>query len=258
MAVTDIRIPIIVTTVMIVLFIGLVVLLLILSHNRRIRHRAVLAEVKLARDREVMKAEREAQQQTLRDVGRELHDNLGQLLTVAQMGLDGMMTDPAKEHRMEEVMHAVELAIEEVRRMGRALNSDMWLHRSFSEALGAECERIERAGLAHMHLLVEEEPPRLLPDAKTILYRVFQEVVNNALKHAHANTIEVALLHGEPFRFSISDNGKGFDLASFTTGNGLGNIRHRCELIGFDAELASLPGEGTRWLFTQRPEPHAA
>ena len=255
---TDIRPTIIVGTALIVLFIGLVVVLLVLNHNRRIRHRAELAEFKLAHDREVLQAEREAQQQTLQEVGRELHDNIGQLLTVAQMGLYQLTQGPLANERMAEVMHTLDLSVDEVRRMGRALNSDAWAQRSFSEAVSAECERIERAGLARMHLLVEGEPTRLTPDAKTILFRIFQEAVNNALKHADADTIEVSITGVGPFQLTIMDNGKGFHADRAKAGSGQVNIRRRCELIGFAAELSTAPGAGTIWHFTQHTDPHAA
>ena len=254
----DLTALILIGTVLTMFLVGLAILLLVRNHNRRIRHRAEMAEFKLARDREVMKAEREAQKQTLRDVGRELHDNLGQLLTLAQIGLDNVMAGPVSDPRMMDVMHTVELSIDEVRRMGRTLNGDLWTDRSFGEALAVECERIERVGLARVHLLVEEEPPHLPPDTKTVLYRIFQEVMNNALKHAQADTIEVALLHGDTYRLTITDNGKGFDPASATAGSGLVNIRHRCALIGFDAELTTAPWKGTRWHFTQRTGTDAA
>lgn len=249
---------ILISTVLTVFLVGLAILLLVRNHNRRIRHRAEMAEFRLAMDREVMKAEREAQQQTLRDVGRELHDNLGQLLTLARMGLDNLMTGPVTDPRMMDVMLTLELSIEEVRRMGRTLSGDLWTDRTFGEALAVECERIERTGLARMLLLVEEERPNLPPDTKTILYRVFQEVVNNALKHAQADTIQVALLHGDTYRLTITDNGKGFDPSGIKGGSGLVNIRHRCDLIGFDAELATAPWQGTRWHFTQRNGTDAA
>lgn len=242
---------IIVVTLTIALFIGLVVLLIILNQQRRTKHRAELAEVKLNHDREVMDAEREAQRQTLQEVGRELHDNLGQLLTVVQMGLYAELEE-GKQKRVQEAVNTLEVSIEEVRRMGRSLNSDMWEQRGITEAITAEAERIERMGLAKVHLLVQGEPPDLSPDAKTILFRVFQEIVNNALKHAGADSIEVSLTDGATPALTITDNGRGFDQDTAKTGSGTVNIRRRCEMIGFVAELHTAPGQGTTWRITRR------
>ena len=247
-----IMMTVIVVTLTIALFIGLVVVLLILNQQRRTKHRAELAEVKLNHDREVMDAEREAQRQTLQEVGRELHDNLGQLLTVVQMGLYAELEE-GKHKRVQEAVNTLEVSIEEVRRMGRSLNSDMWENRSFTEAVTAEAERIERMGLAKVHLQLTGEPPDLTPDAKTILFRVFQEVVNNALKHARADTIDVSLQDGGTPALTITDNGTGFSEEAMKAGSGTVNIRRRCEMIGFRAELHTAPGQGTTWRITRNP-----
>ena len=106
-------------------------------------------------------------------------------------------------------------------------------------------------GLAKVHLQLQGEPPDLKPDAKTILFRVFQEVVNNALKHARADTIEVSLHDGEHPTLTITDNGTGFTEEAIKTGSGTVNIRRRCEMIGFRAELSTAPGQGTTWRITR-------
>ncbi len=247
----DIATAALLATLVLLLFTGIAVLLLITIHTRRTKHRAHLAELRLTHDREVMDAEREAQRQTLQEVGRELHDNLGQLLTVVQMGLYAELEDDGKKQRIHEAVNTLELSIEEVRRMGRSLNSDMWEQRSITEAITAEAERIERMGLAKVHLLVKGEPPDLSPDAKTILFRVFQEVVNNALKHAGADRIDVSLTDGATPTLTITDNGRGFDPEKAKTGSGTVNIRRRCEMIGFVAELHTAPGQGTTWRITR-------
>ena len=247
----DIATAAILATLVLLLFTGLAVLMIVTVHTRRTRHRAELAEIKLTHDREVMDAEREAQRQTLQEVGRELHDNLGQLLTVVQMGLYAELEDDGKKQRVHEAVNTLEVSIEEVRRMGRSLNSDMWESRTFTEAITSEAERIERMGLARVHLQLQGEPPDLKPDAKTILFRVFQEVVNNALKHARADTIEVSLHDGEHPTLTITDNGTGFTEDAIKTGSGTVNIRRRCEMIGFRAELSTAPGQGTTWRITR-------
>ena len=249
----ELLVVVVVVTLVIAFFIGLMVLLLVINANRRIRHRAELAEVKLNHDREVMDAEREAQRQTLQEVGRELHDNLGQLLTVVQMGLYAELEDDGKKQRIHEAVNTLEVSIEEVRRMGRSLNSDMWENRSFTEAVTTEAERIERTSLPPANLSLTGEPPDLSPDAKTILFRVFQEVVNNALKHARADTIDVSLQDGGTPALTITDNGTGFSEEAMKAGSGTVNIRRRCEMIGFRAELHTAPGQGTTWRITRNP-----
>lgn len=76
------------TTALILVIGGVVVVLVVMNNTRRIRHRAELAEMQQQQGRAVREAERETTRQTLQELGRELHDNVGQLLAVAQMGLN--------------------------------------------------------------------------------------------------------------------------------------------------------------------------
>ena len=134
---------VLVGTAFILSMIGIVGFLMVVNTNRRHRHRAELAEADLRRESEVMQAEREATEQTLNEIGRELHDSVGQLLTVAQMGFLNRL-DPAllEEAPVATAMGALDEGIEEVRRLGRSLNSDLWQERDLVDALEAEAVRI--------------------------------------------------------------------------------------------------------------------
>ncbi|MBK6753752.1 MAG: hypothetical protein IPG69_09170 [Flavobacteriales bacterium] len=246
---------------MILVFIGAIViticlfagLLLVLNNNRRIRHRAELAELRMQRDQEVITAEREATQQTLGEVGRELHDNVGQLLTVAQMGLSDVLESGSTDERLRASFSALENGIEEVRRLGRSLNSDMWQQRTIVDAVSLEASRVERTGRVRAHVRIIGEGVALSPDTQTVLFRVFQEIVSNALKHARADTIEIMVDAGPPLVLRVQDNGQGFMETGQAAGSGLANIRRRCALIGFSAELNTAPGAGCIWTVQQLP-----
>lgn len=128
--------PVVVATLLLLFMCGFVVLLLVMNNTRRIRHRAQLAEMRQQLDRAVMDAGRESMYHTLQEIGRELHDNVGQLLSVAQLGLnttiDSGMVGPA----LTTARDALEQGTEEVRRMGHDLNVDLWHQRSLVEAIG--------------------------------------------------------------------------------------------------------------------------
>lgn len=249
----DVFVTIVVTCITLLVVMGLVTALLLLNNSRRIRHRAEVAELKQQHDREVMQAEREAVNHTLRDIGRELHDNVGQLLTVAQMGVNTVMDD-RPDGRLDAARDALDQGVEEVRRLGHSLNSDLWRHRSLVDAIGSEAERLERVGRIHAYVEVQGPLPQLSPDSSTVLFRVFQEVVNNALKHSGADVIHIVLDgRGGPL-LTVADNGAGFD-AERTVGNGgLVNIRKRCALIGYEAACSSTPGQGCTWRIQQLNE----
>ncbi len=249
---TDLEWMVIIGTLVLASFMGFVVLLMVMNTNRRIRHRAELAELRMQRDQEVMSAEREATRQTLHEVGRELHDNVAQLLTVAQLGLNNALDGAPPDPRLNASREALDQGIEEVRRLGHDLNTDMWQRRSLADAISATAERIERVGRLRAHVLVRGELPVLPGDTATILFRVFQEVVQNAVKHSGADTLSITLDVGPPLALTVSDNGRGFNVANTAGNNGLLNIRRRCALIGFSAECTSAPGTGCTWIFEQQ------
>lgn len=244
----QIMVTVVVTTVLFLIIVGLVIGLMFINAQRRHRFRTELVEADLRREAEVMQAEREATEQTLNEMGRELHDSVGQLLTVAQLGLldrldHGLQDDPS----VATALGALGEGISEVRRLGRSLNSDLWQGRSLVEALEVELVRIQRLGLMEVRLDVRDDPADPRADKKTILFRTFQEVMNNALKHSGARTIVIGVSGRTLPTLRIMDDGKGFDPAAVASGGGLMNIRRRCELIGYAARLDAGPGRGCTW-----------
>ncbi|MBL7943196.1 MAG: ATP-binding protein [Flavobacteriales bacterium] len=87
---------------------------------------------------------------------------------------------------------------------------------------------------------------RLSPEQRKNLYMVLKESVNNARKHAGASVIEVRFfMQGTQLVMTVSDNGRGFNPATPTSGNGLQNIRKRAEELSASLEIVSQPGKGT-------------
>jgi two-component system NarL family sensor kinase len=248
-------VAVVVSTLLLLALLGVSVLLLVIVHNRRTRHRAELAELHLQREQEVIRAEREATEHTMGDIGRELHDNVGQLLTLGQMGIAAVIDQGGADPRLHASMATIDEGIEEVRRLGRSLNSDTWQHRTLEDAISTEASRIERIAQVRVHLRRQGDTAVLKPEAKTILYRAFQEITSNALRHAKADRIDIGLDAGPPFHVTIKDNGRGFS-ATDGTGSGLANVRRRCALIGFTANMESTPGNGCTWTITENT-PHA-
>ncbi len=241
-------------TLVVLFFIGLSILLLVTVHTRRIRHRAELAEAQRLRDQEVMRAEREATQQTLREVGKELHDNVAQLLSVAQLGIGNVLHTAEPDARLAAALDALDRGVEEVRRLGHDLNSDRWQHRSLVDAISAEAERLERVGRLHAHVTVEGAHPPLPAGTSIVLFRAFQEVVNNALKHSGADTLHFTVAGAPLPTITIRDNGRGFDTAAHQSPGGLNGVKHRCALVDYTATCTSAPGQGCTWTFTPRTD----
>ena len=127
---------VLITTVLLLVMFALMGVLMVVNTSRRHRHRAELAELHLRRDQELRQAEREATGHTLSEMGRELHDNVGQLLTVAKVGLLDNLDPGMQQHpRINASLEALDQGLQEVRRLGRSLNQDHWQQRELIEAL---------------------------------------------------------------------------------------------------------------------------
>jgi two-component system NarL family sensor kinase len=224
--------------------------LLVVNANRRVKHNLELEAAQRKLKGEVVRAEREATRQTMHHVGMELHDNVGQLLSVAQAGLR-MAVEESQPHRIPAAQEALAMAMEELRGLSRGLRSDHWSNRTLAEAMVDEAARLERVVRVGAKVKVEGEPRELDADTSTILYRIFQEVVNNALKHSRADAIAISLHYGPPLTLQVADRGEGFDQGTTKPNGGFHTLRHRCELINFTAHCASTPGHGCTWTFTE-------
>jgi len=251
---TDLALTLVLSTLALLFLLGGIVLLLVLVHNRRMLHRAELAEAARDREHAVIAAEREATQHTLQELGRELHDNLGQLLAVANLGLSSFRSQAPPDQQLSLAQDALVQAMDETRRLGHDLNSDLWQHRSLVDVISAEAERLERVARVRVLLLVNGTIPTLPADTNTILFRVFQVIITNALKHSGASQLEIELSAEPSFTIRIADNGKGFDKERTEVHAGLLNIHKRCALIGFAATCTTAPGGGCTWHLRSLPE----
>lgn len=244
----DLALTIIVTTLTILLFIGLVVLLLVVNQQRRTKHRAELAEVQVRHAQEVRAVEKEVMNATLMEVGHDLHDNIGQLLTVVRMGLVQLAKSAPDNPRAPQVKETLDNTIVEVRRLSKTLMADRWNELSLIEVVREECERVQRNGPVQVLFTTTGHEPLVSPDQKLVLFRIFQEALNNALKHAGTKRIVVQLSDGDGVHLVVHDDGGGFDVQgrmAGSTGQGLRNMMHRAELIGYHCQVSSHIGAGT-------------
>lgn len=244
----DLYWTIIVSTTVLLGLIAFVVLLVVLNNARRIRHRAEMAEAERLRRDQVASAERETTRHILREIGRELHDNVGQLLAVAQLGVNNELDEQGSNARLAAARDALEQGMEEVRRVGHHLNTDLWQHRSLADAISAEAERIERVSRLRVELQVRQPLPFVPPDTSTVLFRIFQLLVTNAVKHSGSPVLHILLEPaGSGLHLQVRDEGRGFNARGSSPGAGIHTIHQRCVLIGYEAHCESTPGNGCTW-----------
>ncbi|WP_229365663.1 sensor histidine kinase [Fibrisoma montanum] len=219
-------------------------------------HQQQLISLREAYERELLKTQIEIQNQTLEQVGRELHDHIGQLLSVAMLhlnGLDEELEQSEHRHAIQQTINVVRTTIQDVRALSKTLDSDTVRRFGLRQSLELELERIERTGRFRTYLHVTGTPYSLGEEAETILFRIAQESLNNAIKHSGGHAIMVTTSYqSDQFKLSITDDGKGFDVDEVSTrkadiaGSGLRNLQQRAHLLGGTCTISSEPGQETR------------
>lgn len=202
----------------------------------------------------------EIQESERRRIATDLHDVLGQSLTVIKLMLDESVlllaaneTSGAAES-LQRMKLKVKDAFEELRRVSMdlrpAIIDDLGVLATLSwffRELEIACRSIK----VEKHFSIQEDS--IPAPLKIIIFRIIQEATNNIVKHAHASSIRVTLKKaGGAIHLSISDNGNGFDPAAagksrpFGKGLGLLSMKERAELSGGTYVMESRAGQGTR------------
>jgi len=230
---------------------GLILLLLIYNQRRK-KHMEEKEQMKVIFEAELIKTQMEIQEQTLQTIGTDLHDNIGQLLSLTSLTLNSIELDNPDKAR-QKIDAAIELnlkSIKEMRQLGKLLHGEQLLKLGLEEAIRSEVGWIKKSGrFAIVFNVCGDRPPVNNIDKDLILFRITQEILNNIIKHSGAGEITIKLDYPENgIRLQVIDNGEGFEIDQLPEeqkGMGLKNIQKRAEIVGGTIFIQSKPGEGT-------------
>ena len=185
----------------------------------------------------------------------ELHDSLGQKLTAAKLTLGALLRnsniDDAQKEALIESKTIIEESINEVREISQNLTPSVLEDYGLIAALKRMKDQLSEKEGVDILLILKGAYPGLSMPVETVLYRIAQEALNNALKHAEASEIKITLTTSqEGLSLSISDNGKGFNIKDkmLRNGHGLNNIEDRCSAIKGHCSIDSQINKGTKIL----------
>jgi len=211
-----------VTILGVVFIFFLIAALVALRNKQNKRQRRILKE---------MVAERE---RTMYTISTDIHDNVNQELNLARMTLR-VVERTAKSVSagyLEEMGIMLDNVIAELRNIGHSLNSDYVKMKGIYGFLEKEVFRINLTQKLKCHLVLHGDKRDLNPDTELIVVRIAQEVIQNSLKHAHANKLIIALQYKENlFEMRLKDDGVGFQINKKTDGIGIQSIYNRSKII---------------------------
>ncbi len=235
------------------LLIGFIVVMVFLYKRRQQRQEQEMAMMKDRYEKEVLQSQLEIQENTFKTISQELHDNIGQMLSVVKLSLSALPI--GKDHLAQPlVMHSqkvLQKAIFDLSDLTKSLHTDRITDLGLAESVRFEVAAVRNTGALEIDLAVDGNEFKLQGQKEIFLFRMFQEMLHNILKHSKATAVSVELNYTPDniFIMKIEDNGIGFDLeekkSSPTAGVGLKSLFNRAKLIGATMHIKTAKNEGT-------------
>ena len=234
-----------------ILLISILLGYLFYNHNK-LKQEARLQDEVIKQQDLSTKAVLSAEENERKRISGELHDGLGQMFSAVKMNLSALTEDLSfKNEQSEKVfkktLNLVDESCKEVRSISHQMAPNVLLKSGLATAVRDFINKIDARKLK-INLETFGLQERLDQNVETVLYRVIQETVNNVIKHAGANSLDIQLTKDEEgINAMIEDNGKGFDTNQLEQFEGIGlkNIRSRVEYLKGTVDFSSTPGAGT-------------
>jgi two-component system, NarL family, sensor kinase len=212
---------------------------------------AELDRIRFENEKHLLFTQIEIQEQTFQNISREIHDNIGQKLSLAKLHLNTFAETPWGNTKINDTLQLISEVINDLSDISRGLSSDIILDNGLVKALEIEVAQLQKLGKYTINFSVKGDYTFLEDQTELVLFRIVQEAINNFLKHAESSTIDITLKF-ENYRLylKIQDYGKGFNVSEKLnirnkSGAGLKNIIKRAAMIGGHIQIQSKIDEGT-------------
>ncbi|WP_127129082.1 sensor histidine kinase [Pseudoflavitalea rhizosphaerae] len=237
------------------LLVGFIVTILFTYQRRQHQQEQELTRLKDLFEQESLRSQLEIQEETFKMLSQELHDNIGQSLSVVKLSLAILPVD--KQHEAwEPIQNARDIlnkAVLDLAGLNKSLHTDRIAQIGLVEAISFEVESLRKSRLVEVEFTVDGYEQLLDEQKSVMLFRIFQEMLNNILKHSQASRVDISINFTDDHQFilRLADNGVGFDIeakrnsVSSTSGVGLKSIFNRAKLVGAEIDMQSIIGKGT-------------
>ncbi len=240
-------------TLIILAFIGGILVFIFQYHRRKLLHEREKAILNEQHIQDLLHAQVEIQEQTMQDIGREIHDNVGQKLTLASIYTNQLSHDrsyPMINERVTEIGRIINESLAELRALSRnltVLNTD---GQELIALIENECRRVNNLDICKVKYEINNTGFTISNTIKNFILRIIQEFIQNSLKHAACKNIKLQFRYiNSGLSITASDDGSGFDIEQYRIeekkGIGLMNMKKRAEMIGAGFTMQSRADTGT-------------
>ncbi len=241
----DLVIFIVGMSIAILLLLTTVVLFVFQYRKRQIIYRNEVERINEKHRLEVLEAQVESQKLTMEELGKELHDNIGQKITLASIYLQNEAYDNSKINSM------LNEVLAELRLLSKTLVHDEYQSQDLHELIKNEIANV----LFATNIKISHEITPINKDIsiqlKSTYVRVLQEFIQNSIKHSECTEIKVTLNEKDnKLILECEDNGKGFNINKEVPGIGITNMKRRASHLGAEINIESILGRGVKMNFS--------
>lgn len=225
-------------SVLVVVLAALTISLVFINKNRKLKY-----------GQEALRSQLEIQEQSLDKIYREIHDNIGQALSLAKLHLYAVEPE-LPEKLNEKIRSSKELvgkAITDLRNLSKNLNTEVIMKFGLNEAVRQELSSMDKKGQYQTSLSEKGHPYRLDEQKELVIFRIFQQHLNNIVPYSKPQKVEVELEY-QPKHLSlaVSDDGRNMEAEDEEIKTGIRNMRDRAAKIGAALQFTKFTGGGTR------------
>jgi two-component system NarL family sensor kinase len=241
----NISIAIVTASALFLVLVFFIFTFLLKLQRRRQQHTLEITEMTNKYAQELLRSQLEIQEQTLRTISQEIHDNIGQVLSLAKLQLYSLK-DNCTQNDLQPTKELISKSINDLRDLSKSLNPDRIADIGLMESIKHELQLLQKTNAMETLFEVRGQMRKIPPEKKIIVFRIFQELMNNAIRHSQASLLSVVMdYQPDSLHLILTDNGKGFD-GSAKKGIGLQSMQNRAGMIHAALHLDSAKGRGAK------------
>ena len=233
-----------------------IVLFMVFYQKRMIQEQVKRQKMEIDYQHKMMQATLESQESERRKLAADLHDSIGGMLSTIRMGVSTLGRSLPDQRSVDSTKQMLDDTISSVRQISRDLMPSTLEKFGLAQALKELCERVQNTSMITVKFREEGESFPFDKNKELMIFRIVQELLNNAIKHSQSTEITVWLLMSNEVTISVEDDGVGFDINEQKndkrTGKGLGlySIENRAGLLNAKLEFDQLRKKGSKITLT--------
>lgn len=244
----DLAFGIIVVLLFIILIVSFCVILIKLYIQKIKKYNQIIYQKEIDYQVQLNQSILETQEQTFQNISQELHDDAGQQLTYINFQLETLKLDSQRnQQQLQPISVAVQNVASTIRNLSHLLNNQSLAHKNLIKAIEEETVRLNNLKKINVAFINNHSIDYSFSSDETIiLYRVFQEITNNVLKHSCAKKYTIQIDQTPKIKFTFIDDGVGFDFEEINKESlGLKTLKYRLEIIDYQLEINTQLHQGT-------------